>query len=465
MLGFTNLLWVLYMSLFHLLPISSAKISAFIQASGGIFLLINLIFVAAICDELFPGRRSLATVAMVLTAFDGPLNNWALQGTEVGILTLGVTASTWLALRTIQTGRRAITLYSLLALMTLCRLDMAVFAGTILVAVATAERSRWKTHLILGGAIVAFFLAAQLGFNFSYYGDALPNTYYLKLTGYPLLERIRRGIFVSFLFLLPLSPIALAAAAYAKLHGIPRRTLLLAAVVVAQLAYSTWVGGDAWEWWGGSNRYVSIAMPLFFILVAPVLVAGSGRVFRRAGRKAGARFSAAVALTAMVGVVLLLVNIYQLRSTLLIDAPPQTSNPHSFDTNEGMVRQALLIDRFTDPGATMAVVWAGSLPYFANRRSIDLLGKTDPKIAMEKTHVGSASAQSKGFWPGHLKWDYDYSIGDLKPDVVVQLWGVAPQSISALKRDYVAVSVEGFHWYLRRGSPQIRWSALKLQAQ
>ncbi|HVA80477.1 MAG TPA: hypothetical protein VNF29_06095, partial [Candidatus Binataceae bacterium] len=144
---------------------------------------------------------------------------------------------------------------------------------------------------------------------------------------------------------------------------------------------------------------------------------------------------------------------------------PQTSNPHSFDTNEGMVRQALLIDRFTDPGATMAVVWAGSLPYFANRRSIDLLGKTDPKIAMEKTHVGSASAQSKGFWPGHLKWDYDYSIGDLKPDVVVQLWGVAPQSISALKRDYVAVSVEGFHWYLRRGSPQIRWSALKLQAQ
>ena len=27
-----------------------------------------------------------------------------------------------------------------------------------------------------------------------------------------------------------------------------------------------------------------------------------------------------------------------------------------------------------------------------------------------------------GFEPGHDKWDYAYSIGDLRPDVVAQLW-------------------------------------------
>src|ERR1700722_4967954 len=49
-LGFTNPLWVLYMSVFHLLPISAAKMSVFIQATNGLLLTLNLIFVAAICN-------------------------------------------------------------------------------------------------------------------------------------------------------------------------------------------------------------------------------------------------------------------------------------------------------------------------------------------------------------------------------------------------------------------------------
>src|SRR6266404_6487941 len=62
-LGFTNLLWVLYMSIVHSLPISAAKISAFIQITSGLLLTINLIFVAAICNELFPGQSRIALVA------------------------------------------------------------------------------------------------------------------------------------------------------------------------------------------------------------------------------------------------------------------------------------------------------------------------------------------------------------------------------------------------------------------
>ncbi len=44
--------------------------------------------------------------------------------------------------------------------------------------------------------------------------------------------------------------------------------LLLALVFSAQIAYSVYVGGDAWEHIGGANRYLSIAIPLFFILFA-----------------------------------------------------------------------------------------------------------------------------------------------------------------------------------------------------
>ena len=48
--------------------------------------------------------------------------------------------------------------------------------------------------------------------------------------------------------------------------------MLLAGLFLLQLAYSIHVGGDAWEWWGhGANRFVVVAMPLFFILASLVL--------------------------------------------------------------------------------------------------------------------------------------------------------------------------------------------------
>ena len=37
-------------------------------------------------------------------------------------------------------------------------------------------------------------------------------------------------------------------------------------LVGGQITYSVYVGGDAWEHRGGSNRYISLAMPLFFTL-------------------------------------------------------------------------------------------------------------------------------------------------------------------------------------------------------
>ncbi len=94
-----------------------------------------------------------------------------------------------------------------------------------------------------------------------------PTPFYLKMTGFPLSLRIERGVRVGFLFLLPWIPIILAL----TLSGFRtrlRQAWFLAAAIAAQCTYSIWVGGDAWEWYGGSNRYISIAIPLVFILGA-----------------------------------------------------------------------------------------------------------------------------------------------------------------------------------------------------
>lgn len=452
-LGFTNPLWVLYMAAWHLLPIPASKVSLCIQISGASFLLLNLFVVGAISRELAPRSQCAAAIAVALTAFYGPLNNWSLQGTEVSVLTLVVSLSVWLALLVDKSDVSAMWLYVLLGISTLVRPDAVVFSVALLLAMAFRHSNKWQRHLINGGAVLMAFLAAQAVFNLLYYGEALPNTYYLKMTGFPLLPRIRRGIIVAFLFLLPWIPIGVAL----SIRGIGRyraRIWPLVTVIAVQLAYSIWVGGDAWEWYGGSNRYISIAMPLVFVLsgigienLALGIVRGTASTLKRVTtpRCAGV-------ITVLV---LVLVNLPNLPSHLLLHRPIQT------DGNQAMVTQALLVRQITDEHATIAVVWAGAAPYFAGRQAIDLLGKNDIKIAREPMRSeATLMASSFGFWPGHQKWDYGYSIGQLKPDVILQLWAVKGEAVPELNRDYVAVNVNGFTWYMRQRSQHVLWSRL-----
>jgi hypothetical protein len=37
------------------------------------------------------------------------------------------------------------------------------------------------------------------------------------------------------------------------------------------------------------------------------------------------------------------------------------------------------------------------------------------------------------FWPGHDKWDYDYSIGQLRPELVAELWKPTPRDRQQLR--------------------------------
>ena len=68
----------------------------------------------------------------------------------------------------------------------------------------------------------------------------------------------------------------------------------------------------------------------------------------------------------------------------------------------------------TAPGTSLAVVAAGNVSYFAHRPTEDLLGKNDPVIARMPPR--------DEFLPGHDRWDYEYTVGRLKPDILVTLW-------------------------------------------
>jgi hypothetical protein len=70
---------------------------------------------------------------------------------------------------------------------------------------------------------------------------------------------------------------------------------------------------------------------------------------------------------------------------------------------------ALLVRDNTTPDATLAVWAAGTAPYFSERYTYDLLGKSDPVIAQLPPRPGISVA--------HNKFDMEYSLG-LQPDIV-----------------------------------------------
>jgi hypothetical protein len=98
-------------------------------------------------------------------------------------------------------------------------------------------------------------------------------------------------------------------------------------------------------------------------------------------------------------------------------------------------RYGLALRAATTGDATIAVAWAGAIPYFSHRPTIDLLGKSDRVIATGERQP------TIGFFPGHDKWDYGYSIGQLRPDVVAQLWHADSVDFRAIEsRGYIRLA-------------------------
>ena len=459
--GYTNFLWVVYMAIFHAAHVPKHLISLCIEASGAVFLALNLFVVHRIAVRIFKDDR-VALLAVAMTAFYIPLDNWAFQGTEVSVITLLVSLGVLWTLDSWESEATPWRLWVLLGATTLIRPDMVVFAGVIALAVAIGHRRRvamLSTSAVLVGALVA----GETAFRLWYFGDPLPNTYYLKVTGIPALMKTSRGLFVAVLFLSQLSPLIAAMAFSGRLRRPTRGQGLLLAVFATQVAYSVSIGGDAWEWWGGSNRFIAIAMPLFFVVAADACVhvweGFIGAMDSRAMRLA----APAVVLVTIAGLnwmAFALTNdrTLPLKRLLLIVKPYET------ESDERAVRAGLALRAFTSPDAVVGVIWAGAIPYFSERTCVDLLGKMDRRIAHEPMRAANTKVPWwAAFHPGHMKWDYDYSIGQLRPDVIqAPLWPVDDRTLPAqpFLSDYQyrpgpSERSGSSGWFVRKSSPRL----------
>jgi hypothetical protein len=171
-----------------------------------------------------------------------------------------------------------------------------------------------------------------------------------------------------------------------------------------QSAYSVWVGGDAWETFVFANRFIAVVLPCFVLCTAK----GIDTVLAQASSGAWRDRRGAVAAAAAVCIALAWLPVNARHFARWLE-----SGAIIVDKDHGLAQRGLRIRERTPEATRIGVIAAGAVPYFARRFSIDLLGKSDAVIAH------SPPIDPTAFYPGHTKWDFRYSVGELRPDLIV----------------------------------------------
>lgn len=411
--GFTNLGWTLVMALCQLLPLPASKVSLVVILVAAAILLANTGVVYGICRRLSPTAPYAPLMAAAITAFYFPMVFWSLRGMEVGMLTLLVNLALLLLLspREDRGWGIFIIVALILSLALIVRMDSIIQVSLILAYAMSRAKPNLRRGALAAG-MVALVLIGILWFQRFYFGDALPNTYYQKVVGASAYERIKNGLLVFtqyatrdtlMLVLVSVAGVLL----YKDLRS--RETALLAGLFLVQCTYSVWVGGDYAEpEVASANRFIAQGMPALVILfslcadrmLSDLLAARA--VDTKRARPAPAFLSVGIAI----GVLAVISGQPWINWTI--------DNAPLLKADIRRVKVGLSIAENTSPIATIAVHAAGQIPYFSNRMTIDLLGLNDPTIAK--------GPLAGPFYPGHDKWNYDYSIMQLKPDLIADNW-------------------------------------------
>src|SRR5829696_4117337 len=199
--GYTNPLWTLVMSpSTYLLDKSSAVLA--IQVLGVVLMLANAYLVMLIADHLSSGEIGRHGGLFRVVAFLCALSYYppvflTMMGMETGLLAVLLSLSVLLVLRYVRDRKPAqgSLLSASLGLAFLTRPDALIFALPVFAYAFFGTRKAFTPSRLL--ALVgplALIVAGQEAFRWVYYGELLPNTYTLKVTGVPLLDRIENGM-------------------------------------------------------------------------------------------------------------------------------------------------------------------------------------------------------------------------------------------------------------------------------
>lgn len=374
--GYTDFFWVILLSL-----VGASREAAWIL--GGLSGALLLVVMARVPAGLRAPGTAGALLPLVVAAHLA-VPYWAAKGLETSLFTLLITAGLLLHASATE-PRRGLLAVLLLSLATLTRPEGALFLGIVLVDRA---RRRNGPSALLALLLAILLLAPHFLFRLSYYGYPLPNTFYAKV-GSGLEQHLRGVSYLWSFFARPAGIFFLAAPLALTAPG-PFR-FLGAAVLVGCIGI-VYVGGDAF----GAHRFIVPLFPTLCVLT----VAGIARLAQRFAPRAAD--TAAAALTIAFAGVLFASS----------RAPVEAEEREVRRFTGLMVEVGNVLKAQTPEWLTIALNPCGAIPYYSERRAIDMLGLNDVHIAHRSMRTMGARKA------GHEKGDGAYVLSR-KPDLIL----------------------------------------------
>jgi hypothetical protein len=496
--GFTNPLWTLWMAFVHLLGFDGSSAALMISLTGIVLILASAWIIFDLVHTYSAGNNQLiAVLAAGSLPFLYPLTYWTLRGMEVGALTFFCLLVLRATINHIRDGRVRIQ-YSMILPIILgiaTRFDFAIFCVVAVAALLMWGPAYVKVRLALQyGAIVVGTAALVCLAQKFYWGSWLPNTYHLKMDGVSPIDRIARGLASSAKTTVLFAIVGIAIVSQLRSKEIRQRLVVIAsAMLMAMAAYAVYIGGDAWEA-EMFNRFYATILPLvplvvglsfntvrkritpaFISLAVLITSIGAGVTVNPFGFSKQ-HFEIVVLVSILSALIIFLVSFIPRDGLLaaavvaavcaIVSAYPVTQQQKNNDllltrTNLLVTESVETMRDTTEAGASIGTVWAGVPSYYSHRTMFDFLGKNDTFIA--------TSAPHGDFFPGHNKWDYNYSIGELQPDVIFQTFdrGLEIELHQRItkwgykKMCPITGTFGSSGYYYRTNSTQIKWSTLK----
>jgi hypothetical protein len=428
--GFTNLGPTLVMAALHVLPLAPEHMPLAVQAVTLLLWMALLLLAWRVAGDLFPEVEGAPALAALSVASSASVGIWTLQGSDVGFVAVWLMAGLAILARCKEPdGRWPRALGLVAGLGPLIRPDLALHAAVWLSSAWLFPADR-RRGLVAGIAVLASVLLTYLVFGQLYYGDPLPNTWYLKTTGVPRSELLAEGLRqVGTLLPLLLPTLGLAALAIGLS---PRRRVLWvsAAQIGTALLWSVWVGGD-WTISRGS-RFVAPVLPVLLVLAAGGAALAADRWLVRSSPWLRLLLPALVLVPCAV-----LSSPKAARVEFFSSSEPTMYRPE-LQLN---AKLAAYLREYSEPDTRVGVTWAGMLVYLSRRPGMDMLGKSD-------RHIARMAAPKH--LPGHSKWDWAYVVGTARPDLIrAATRGLGRRA--DFRADYLSVRArDGLTFFVRR---------------
>lgn len=372
--GYTSFLWVALLGLLHAVTRIPLELLATVGSIGcGIGCLVAADRLATRLAR--DGARS-PLPGLLLAAYL-PLAFWGFSGMETPLFV-------WLLLAFLERVAAAFAGESLryrdgLLLaggLLLCRPEAYAFVPILLVALASRDRR----GALRGGAGALTLAVPHLLFRRLFYGDFLPNTFYVKVD-FSSAQLMAHGVSYLAEGALPHLPLLCGAAwgliTLRRSGELRPQDLLLPLTLAVALGIAVYTGGDHFR----ELRFFLVPAAVLAVMAAPAAVVTaprSGRWFRAAG-----------ATGLAVGVLLLTVYHRDLgRSSSLQFGAAITRRWKA--AGEWLRTQA-------SPGDLLATPVAGAIPFVSGLPTIDMLGLNDRVIARKPVKLGVESRDHEKF--------------------------------------------------------------------